>query len=144
MIVDPSSFKFWLTTIVIAYLTWEIYCLWLAKLSENWPASTCIIVEASIDEKDDDGITYFARVRYSYKIGIKTHESTRFSYQSLSWVTLGEASEFLRGISKGKVVPVFYDPKVPSRSVLLRGYNSQNVIGIIIVCVILALIYNTP
>jgi hypothetical protein len=141
MIFDPSSLKFWMAVIVLGLLAWEIYSLWLAKLSMNWPTAKCTILEAYIDEQDNDGIVYFPKVRYSYKIGSRTYQSTRFSYQSLSLATLGEASDLLRGISKGKEIPVFYDPNVPSRSVLLRGYSSSNFFGIVIICIILILIF---
>ena len=128
----------------IGYFAWEIYLLWLGSLSKNWPATTCTILESFVDEEDNDGVVYLPKVRYSYKVGTKIYQSSRFSYQSLSLTTLGEASDFLRGISKGKTVPVFYDPKSPSRSVLLRGYNSRNFLGLFIISVILVIIVYEP
>jgi len=140
MIFDPSSFKFWVFLIASAALAWELYSLRLAQLSNNWAATTCQILESYIDEEDNDGVIYLPKVRYSYKVGAKTYESKKFSYQSLSLNTMGEASDLLRGISKGKTVPVFYDPRKPSRSVLLRGSSSNNLFGILIMCIIIAII----
>lgn len=113
---------------------WQAGLLLLARASSDWHRTTGRVLNAYVGEGriwDADGDaedTHSANVRYTYRVGRETFESSRLAYRSARGLSLSAAGELLRGISKGKDVDVYYDPKRPSRSVLIPGSSRDNVV----------------
>ncbi len=64
--------------------------------------------------------TYTLKIRYWYNAGASVDTSTSFSYEGVSYATLGEANAALGRYPEGGQVTAYYDPKRPTRAVLDR------------------------
>jgi uncharacterized protein DUF3592 len=62
-------------------------------------------------------------IRYTYQVGGATHEATRYRYDEGSSSDSEWARQAVDRYSVGSEVPVFYDPKNPSESVLVPGLD---------------------
>ena len=79
--------------------------------------------------------TYEPSVLYKYSIGNLTYSNSSVAEPRLSQ-DQSDAEKFLQGYGPGKKCIVYYDPKIPSRSVLYK----RNPYGICIVFLIIAVI----
>ncbi len=89
------------------------------------------------DDSDDDA-NYVARVVYSYDVGPRKFTSKRLTYRPTSGLLYSGAIDQLRGLMAGREIDVFYDPRHPSRSVLVPGTSDDNIIRAVVAVVILA------
>ena len=112
---------------LLGVIAWQIRSLINAYSSLRWQSTTGKVLEAFVDQSNDGegGVSFSPKVRYTYTVDTRSFESSRFSYQAISLNRLGEVSNLLRGIAKGREVIVFYDRRSPTKSVLLQGYNSS-------------------
>lgn len=139
--MDVSALLSKLILLFAAGLTlWQARKLSLALASTNWKQTKGKILKAYIDESadDDGGVTHSAKVHYSYKIGARVFESTCLTYRPSSGLVFSKALDLLQGITQGKEVDVFYDPRRPERAVLVRGSSTDNILHLIICFIFLA------
>ena len=110
----------------------------LAAASNRWTRTRGLVLEAWFDESreamgdsyDDNEIVHSANVRFSYRVGVRQHESTRLSYRPSSGPRFSDVVGLLRGVIKGKEVDVYYDPEKPERAVIVRGGSIDNVLRV--------------
>ncbi len=100
--------------------------------TNDWPAAAGRIVESKIVEKKVDGSSgrsrsriserdYTVDVRYSYEVEGRRFEGDRLRYGNESHDSRASAREEQSLLAVGKEVQVYYDPKTPSQSVLIKG-----------------------
>jgi hypothetical protein len=100
--------------------------------TNDWPAAAGRIVESKIVEKKVDGSSgrrrsrisdrdYTVDVRYSYEVEGQKFEGDRLRYGNESHDSRASAMEEQSLFAPGKEVQVYYDPKTPSQSVLIKG-----------------------
>ena len=133
MSIPLSNQQLVIALILVGYLAWEIYILFTAFASLRWRSATGKVVSSNVeDERDNEGFVmgFAPRVRYRYQVGAKSFESTRYSYQGVAFSRVEDARAQIRDLSKGADVEVFYDPKSPSRAVMVRGYGVGNFVYI--------------
>jgi hypothetical protein len=133
--------------IAICLVIWQARKLLLAMASNEWKQTKGTVLKAYVDESatyDEDGIgddvTHSVHVRYTYKIGSRRFESTRLTYRPTFGLVFSEAVDLLHGITQGKEVDVFYDPRCPERAVLVPGSSTDNVVHLALSFVFLAVV----
>lgn len=105
--------------------------------TNDWPAAAgriveSKIVESKIVERKVDGSSgrrrtrssdrdYTVDVRYSYEVEGQKFEGDRLRYGNDSHDSRASAMEEQSLFASGKEVQVYYDPKTPSQSVLIKG-----------------------
>ncbi len=105
--------------------------------TNDWPAAAgriveSKIVESKIVERKVDGSSgrrrtrssdrdYTVDVRYSYEVEGQKFEGDRLRYGNESHDSRASAMEEQSLFASGKEVQVYYDPKTPSQSVLIKG-----------------------
>jgi hypothetical protein len=100
--------------------------------TNDWPAAAGRIVESKIVEKKVDGssgrrrsrisdMDYTVDVRYSYEVEGQKFEGDRLRYGNESHDSRASAMEEQSLFAPGKALQVYYDPKTPSQSVLIKG-----------------------
>lgn len=102
--------------------------------TNDWPAAAGRIVESKIVEKKVDGSSgrrrsrssdrdrdYTVDVRYSYEVEGQRFEGDRLRYGNESHDSRASAMEEQSLFASGKEVQVYYDPKTPNQSVLIKG-----------------------
>lgn len=100
--------------------------------TNDWPAAAGRIVESKIVERKVDGSSgrrrtrssdrdYTVDVRYSYEVEGQKFEGDRLRYGNESHDSRASANDEQLLYPQGKAVQVYYDPKTPSQSVLIKG-----------------------
>ena len=110
---------------------WPVRTVRLAMASSTWRPTKGLVLKSYLDESSpDDGgdVTHSAHVRYSYKIASNRYESTRLTYRPTSGLMFSDALSLLDGITQGREVAVFYNPRNPSRAVLVPGSSTDGVV----------------
>lgn len=90
------------------------------RASQSWPQVTGKIIASSVwsSQTDED---YSAMLRYTYKVDGQTHRGQRLRFGYTPHDERSEAQKEQEQFPEGKMVPVYYDPETPDRSVLVRG-----------------------
>jgi hypothetical protein len=111
-----------------------IYILGMALASLDWTRIEGTVLVAREEEydftKDEDNS--FPEVRYSYVVGTVTYQSTRVWYRTDPFFDSSQTLLAIRDVHVRKQVYVYYDPGRPSRSVLIPGFEANNVASVII------------
>ncbi len=100
--------------------------------TNDWPAAAGKIVDSKIVESEVSGSSgrrktsssdrdYTVDVRYSYEVEGRKLEGDRLRYGNESHDSRASAMEEQSRFAPGKEVQVYYDPKTPNRSVLIKG-----------------------
>src|SRR5438445_390884 len=108
---------------------WQVHKLLFGIASRNWKRTQCKILKAYIDEhrdRENDATSYSAHVVFTYRVQGRTFEGRRLTYRAARGLVHSNALCMLAGISQGCHVDVFYDPRRPSRAVLIRGVGINN------------------
>jgi hypothetical protein len=130
IIIFGSSFL-----VVTVYGIWRA---WRTSVIASWPRTKGIITLFSVEAvretfKSAPYTRYISHLKYSYAVGQSTYVSTRFSLHNL---LVGNSSSELRdllgGASQGDSVDVFYDPRKPSRGLLVRPGNTELAVILIV------------
>jgi len=120
---------------------WQIHVFRLAKASSTWRRTDGLVLEAYFDERrgydsegndDEQCDTFSANVHYRYVIGGRTFESKRLWYRPTWLSSYSDTVDLLHGVRKGKPVDVYYDPTNPTRSVLIAGSDTSNIVAIVL------------
>jgi hypothetical protein len=81
----------------------------------SWPCTQGIIVESLIDDVSTEDQR--PKVRYRYSVAGRQLEGWRISYSAYG-SSRRAMEQFLAPYAQGASVPVYYDPALPTRSVL--------------------------
>ena len=130
--------------IAAGIIAFSVYSLWLAWTPRLWPStqgkivSSGVVVSRSTGKEDSPG--YEPSVRYAYTV-----RGTPYSGKGLALVqdiglSLGGAERIARKYPAGSIVTVYYDPKKPTSSVLVRGITALGPIaGLLVGCLVLVI-----
>ncbi|MFN2215995.1 MAG: DUF3592 domain-containing protein [Anaerolineales bacterium] len=118
-----------------------------AGASQSWPSVSGTVTNAQVkesvssDDDDNETVSYYPAVEYTYQVGGQQFSGKRLSFGGLITTgNYGKVQEKLQKYPVGGQVPVFYDPQNPSDSVLEReagGFRAGMIIGII--CLVISL-----
>lgn len=98
-----------------------IYNLVKQRASSAFPSVDGTIVESTIVEnRDADGTTYTARLRYTYQVGGRDYTADRDRYYTVS-AGRGAARRMVEAHPVGSKVTVYYNPEDPSDALLRPG-----------------------
>ena len=119
----------------IVFLSLGGYEFWQGSKTQDWPAAQGRISEAEIETRSRSShrhgrasrrdTDYSVRIRYSYEVAGQKLEGQRLQYGYNSHDELSSAKQEQSLYPSGKDVQVFYDPKNPKSSVLLKGSGSS-------------------
>lgn len=115
----------------IVFLALGGYEFWQGSKTKDWPAAHGRIIESGIETKSRSSrphgrtsrrdTDYIVRIRYFYEVSGQRIEGNRLQYGNKSHGKRSSAEQEQSLYPAGKEVQVFYDPKNPQRSVLLKG-----------------------
>ena len=111
------------------------YEFWQGSKTEDWPAAQGRIIEAEIETRSSSShrhgrasrrdTDYSVRIRYYYEVAGQKLEGQRLQYGYKSHDERPSARQEQSLYPSGKEVQVFYDPKNPKSSVLLKGTGAS-------------------
>ena len=114
---------------------WELYKIFFGVASRGWKRTTCKILKAYVDEHRDretDTVRYSTHALYAYSVKGRTYECRRLTFRATRGLVHTDALDMLRGITQGRQVDAFYDPRHPSRAVLIRGISINNFVHLLL------------
>jgi hypothetical protein len=92
--------------------------------SRAWPQCNGRIVISRIDTHSGEDAAHRASITYQYRIDDREYVGTRVRYCDWLWLSWrSPASALVRKFPAGTTVPVYYDRRGPSESVLEPGMN---------------------
>ena len=119
----------------IVFLALGGYEFWQGSKTKDWPASQGKIIESEIETRSSSSprhgrtsrrdTDYSVRIRYSYEVAGQKLEGQRLQYGYKSHDERSSAKQEQSRYPSGKEVQVFYDPKNPKSSVLLKGSGTS-------------------
>ena len=123
----------------LALAAWEAWKIHLGQASTLWERTTGVLhkvwVEDSVDlylgEQDPFGDhegTHSVHAHYRYQVGTQWYDSKRLTYRLARWIRFREALAMIDGLRVGREVEVWYDPRKPSRAVLIPGSSTGNIV----------------
>jgi Protein of unknown function (DUF3592) len=130
-----TAFLACLWLLAFGLCVWELYKMFFGVASRGWKRITCKILKAYVDEHHDretDDIRYSAHVLYAYSVQGRTYQSRRLTFRATRGLVQPNALGLLRGITQGRQVDAFYDPRHPSRAVLIRGISINNFVHLLL------------
>ncbi len=111
---------------------WEWRKIVLGRAAMSWPRTEGFVADARFDETidpDDDDVVYSAHMVFAYTVHGRRYRSRRFTYRPTRFLDQSTAYALLRGIQRGQIVDVYYDPKRPERAVVLPGIDRNMLIS---------------
>lgn len=102
-----------------------VYNTVIGQASMNWPYVQGRIIESYIKEKKKKGkVRYKLRIRYEYLVDRERYEGRIVQYgKGLSFRSKDEAELALSHYQLGSEVSVYFMPKKPQYSCLVRGLD---------------------
>ena len=110
----------------ILFLTIGIRNIKMAKACEDWPSVQGTIVSSYVERSSGGRRSsggYYPRVRYNFFLDGKYFENKRISFISQKKSSRAKAEVIASEYKKGQSVEVFYSPKNPEHSVLVKEYS---------------------
>ncbi len=108
--------------LLVAVLAASIPKYFGSAASLDWPSTTATIVEAALERRDARGrVEVRPRLRYTYEVGGQTYRGRQVQYGMVRVTDEALVEELRVAYPPGAQVPVRYDPRRPSRSVLRPG-----------------------
>jgi hypothetical protein len=115
---------------------WKIH---LGQASTLWERTTGVLhkvwvadsVDLYLGEQDPFGDhegTHSVHAHYRYQVGTQWYDSKRLTYRLARWIRFREALAMIDGLRVGREVEVWYDPRKPSRAVLIPGSSTGNIV----------------
>ena len=93
-----------------------------AKASESWLTATGIVTTSEIREtRSGDGYSYSPRILYDYQVEDETYSSGRITVADGGSGRSERAESMVEQYPVGEEVEVFYNPEIPSQSLLERS-----------------------
>jgi len=107
-----------------------------ASASKKWPTTMGEIVESEVEREygsgsstgsghRSSGVTYHARIFYTYKVNDVEYEGSRIAYGDYGSSNPNHAHRLVARYPEGKTVQVRYMPKRPNQSLLEPGVKGQ-------------------
>jgi hypothetical protein len=87
----------------------------MSRRAASWPSTQGLIVESRVEGPDTE--EQRPRVRYRYSVAGKQIEGWRVSYSAYG-TSRRAIDRFIAPYARGSTVTVYYDPDLPTRSVL--------------------------
>jgi Protein of unknown function (DUF3592) len=109
------------SVIGIAQLVWSLIAMGDSFATLSWPIVTGDVISSTVVKNvQGRGTNFLPKVVYQYRIGEQSYENSKV------WLTEGDASEgdaqsVAAAFTAGTKIPIHYDPKNQSRSVLYAG-----------------------
>jgi len=103
---------------------------WKQYETRNWSQTPGQILYSRVKtHSDSDGTSYTLELNYTYSVGNITYTGTKDT--ELPNMMIGSKGVQSRAsqLPKGKVVPVYYDPRDPKSAVLVRGTTTRDFAG---------------
>ncbi len=125
------------------WCVWEVHKIFFGVASRGWKRTTCKILKAYVDEHPDretNDVRYSAHVLYAYSVKGRTYESRRLSFRATRGLIHSNAIDMLKGITQGRQVDAFYDPRHPGRAVLIRGITTNNFVHLLLALALLCFV----
>jgi hypothetical protein len=108
-------------------LLFSYYYLFLTERTKHWSSVTGKVLNFYIKEEpyyEDTGkiILFYPRIRYEYIVNNKSYISELISFdkESTKYKSKDELTAFINKLINVNNVNVYYNPKNPSKSVLIR------------------------
>jgi hypothetical protein len=121
--------------LALGWCLWELYKMFFGVASRGWKRTTCKILKAYVDEHRDretDDVRYSAHVLYAYSVHGRTYQCRRLTFRATRGLVHSNALDLLKGMVQGRQVDAFYDPRRPSRAVLVRGICINNFVHLLL------------
>ena len=105
-----------------------------AAASENWQATDGQILESGFTVRGVRRSRQAAtvNVRYNYQVGDSSYVGSTLSFEKQDSFRPASAEKILKPFPSGASCKVYYDPKEPSKSVLIKGGRSGNTINLVV------------
>ena len=126
---------FLLLFVVLAVVCWPI-CAWfiltgraalaIARASQSWPTAPGTVLASEVRHVaaaavEESRLQHVPTVRYAYEVAGKRHEGDVIQFGLTKSASRSAAEQTIKPYPVGGKVKVFYDPKVPMKSVLGRS-----------------------
>lgn len=109
----------------MGFLVAGVVAFFLAEASLKWPEATGQVVSTNIAARsgsdDEPGGLHEPIVSYIYTVDGQSHRNSRIKVVTSLYKSESRAREVLARYRVGSSVPVYYNPDMPSYSVLERG-----------------------
>ena len=104
----PSLFHIVFAFVCFSGIAYEIYAMYFAQKSKQWPTTSATILKAQVHSiEDEDGYDIHSPdVHYAYRVDGVLYESKRLFFGSQMTSNYFDASDSLYGITKNKRVTV--------------------------------------
>lgn len=89
--------------------------------TNDWPAAAGRLIASEVTDYPGTDYEYTVSVRYSYEIDGREFEGDRLRFGNETHNSWALAKDEQLLYPPGKEVQVYYDPKTPNRSVLIKG-----------------------
>ncbi|MCB0035868.1 MAG: DUF3592 domain-containing protein [Anaerolineales bacterium] len=92
------------------------------QASENWPTTIGVITTSELQtRRNGDGYSYSPRIIYEYRVAGEAYTSGRVTVADGGSSRADSAQETVDQYPLGAEVPVYYNPDVPTESLLEAG-----------------------
>lgn len=109
------------TALALAGLVYFLRRFGAAWTMQRWPRTQGRVIQAEMrrgKKKSSDGsLLYDPVLRYSYAVGDRTFESSRFTHRAVSNAA-NLATQFVTRVKRDAEVPVYYHPHNPTEAVV--------------------------
>lgn len=115
---NPALWMFLATLTALFHFLRRFGAAWEMR---RWPRTQGRVITAEMrrgKKKSSDGsLLYDPVLRYSYSVGERAFESSRFTHPAVSNAA-SLTTQFITRLSKNAAVPVYYHPRNPAEAVL--------------------------
>ena len=97
--------------------------------NRDWRPIPAKVLKAYIDESRDSEsgeVTYSANIEYSYKVSGTIYTSSILSYSNTFGLSQEQAIKMLTGITMGREITAYYNPRSPSEAVVIQGHDEPS------------------
>lgn len=118
-----------IVTIILIVVRWK---LWAAR---NWESTDGLVLESIVDEYDEG---YYPKITYQYGVDEQIYRSSHICVGEKSY-SFGKrrTEQLVAQFPVGSQVTVYYNPKKPVKSVLMRGDRGLSRSLLTMICVLL-------
>ena len=104
--------------------------------AKSWPTTTGKILNSNLIERwGSEDMEYEANIKYSYTVSNVEYESNSLYFGLLSPTSKWPAKYLVKKYKEPTEIQVYYNPKLPSNSVVLAGLNIIQIHTLIILII---------
>lgn len=104
---------------------------WKQYASQSWSEVQGKVVHSAVKtHSDSDGTSYSLELNYEYSVGNFTYRGTKDTELPNTMFGSSSVQNRVSELPKGKSVPVYYDPRDPTKAVLVRGITVRDIAGL--------------